>query len=141
MNIPRLERKYIPNLRKSKVYKFIKLALIIPFVLPIYYIKLGITRLIGLVTIKRANKPDIVFQNIVDGWKNLVLYNEVVEQVAIKRAEICSKCPSAKFSNGVHTIVVDNQTKHIRGLYCDECNCPLSAKVRSSNDYCPLRKW
>ena len=141
MSLPKLEKKYIPNLRKKKAYKITKFILILPFVLPIHYIKVFIGYLISLVRIKRKNKPDIVLENIIDGWKNLILHDEVIEETAMKRAKICSTCPSAVFSNGVHTMIIDNQTKHIRGLTCSECNCPLSAKVRSRRDWCPAGKW
>jgi len=97
--------------------------------------------LMKLVRIKRKNKPDIVLENIIAGWTNLTLHDSVVEQTAMKRANICAKCPAARFSGGVHTIIVDKKTTQVRGLVCGDCGCPLSAKIRSNNDYCPRGLW
>ena len=141
INIPRLERKYIPNLRKRSYYKVLKLIILVPPAIPIYYLHKGLQSIIKLVRFKRKNKPDIVLENIIAGWTNLVLYDAVVEKTALHRANICAQCPSAEFSGGIHTAVIDNRTTNIRGLKCTECGCPLSAKVRSNNDYCPLGKW
>lgn len=135
--IVKLERKYIPNLSKHKAYKFIKFALILPFVLPLYYIK----KAYGSIRFKRKNKPDIVLQSIVNGWINLMIHNSVTEEVAMTRANICAKCPLAEFSGGVHTVVVDKKTTHIRGMVCKGCGCPLSAKIRSPYEFCPEKKW
>lgn len=136
-----LERKYLPNLRLKKWYKLIKAIIVIPFLLPTYLIKRGFYWLVSKVKIKRNGKPDIVLQNIVDGWINLMIPDPVTEELATKRAAICAQCPFAEMSTGVHTIVVDNKTKNIRGTKCGKCGCPLSAKVRSKNDRCPVGKW
>lgn len=139
--IPRLERKYIPNFRKTKFYKIAKFVLIVIPILPFYWSYRGLKYLISKVTIKRADKPDIILSNIIAGWTNLVLHDAASEALAMKRANICAKCPKAQYSTAVHTIVVDNKTKHIRGMKCGECGCPLSAKVRSAGDRCPIGKW
>jgi hypothetical protein len=141
IHIPTLERKYIPYFRKTKVYKYLKFFCIVIPILPFYYGYLGIKLLISRVRIKRGHKPDIVLQNIIDGWTNLVLHDEASEELAMRRANICAKCPKAEYSTAVHTLVVDNKTKHIRGMKCGACGCPLSAKVRSKRDHCPLAKW
>ena len=135
------ERKYLPELRLRKWYKVTKAIIVIPFALPLYGIKTGINYLISKIRIKRNGKPDIVLQNIVDGWMNLMISDPVVEELAIHRASICAKCPFAEMSTGIHTIVVDSKTKDIRGTKCGKCGCPLSAKVRSKNDRCPIGKW
>lgn len=139
--ISRLERKYLPRLRKKKIYKQVKFLLLAPIVIPIYGLVQGTKYLIGLVRIERKDKPDIILTNIIAGWTNLVLHNSVIEETALKRANICAKCPAARFSGGVHAIVVDNKTTQVRGLVCGDCGCPLSAKVRSDNDYCPRGLW
>ena len=113
------------------------LILFVP-IAPFYY---GTRHLIKKIKLKRKNKPTIVLQNIIAGWTNLMLHNEVAERTAMHRANICAECPAAKFSGGVHTIVVDNRTTQVRGLVCTDCGCPLSAKVRSDGDYCPRGLW
>jgi hypothetical protein len=136
-----LERKYIPNLRHKQLYKAIKITLLTPILLPIYLIKLGLKEVIGLIKIKRRGKPDIVLSNIIAGWSNLAFTDPAVESLAIERAAICAKCPFAEMSTGLHTIVVDNKTTQVRGLKCGKCGCPLSAKVRTPMDGCPIGRW
>ncbi len=136
-----LERKYIPNVSRTKTYIFIKIALLAPIVLPLVLLHAGFKWVIGKVRIKRKGKPDIILRNIVDGWTNLAFPSEVSEELALKRANICAKCPFAAMSSGTYTIIVDNRTKHIRGMSCGKCGCPLSAKVRAKNDSCPEGKW
>ena len=135
-NIKNFEKKYYPNFRKDKVYVIFKILLLSPIVL-VSLLKKGF----NTVSIQREDKPDLKLKNIVNGWKNLIIDNPVVERVAIHRANICAECPFAVMSSGVHTLVVDNKTTQIRGMKCSKCGCPLSAKVRSSFDYCPIGKW
>lgn len=75
---------------------------------------------------------------ILEGWKNYMDKSEVVEAIAEKRAAMCASCPFAK-QGKLLTFVKDTLTE-VQGLYCDQCGCPLSAKIRSS-DVCPLDKW
>lgn len=63
------------------------------------------------------------FDEIKEGWKNYMFPNEKVEQIAKKRASICSDCDQNGF--GV----------------CKACGCPLAAKTRSPESKCPLNKW
>lgn len=139
--ISNLERKYIPNLRRNKNYKILKVILLTPILLPIYYIKLGVNYLLSKMVFKRKYKPDIKLQHIINGWANLVFPNPEVEVLAKERAVICANCPLAEMVGGIHTIVVDNRTVEVRGLKCTSCGCPISAKIREVNEYCPLRKW
>ena len=134
--IKKFEKKHYPKFRKNRAYVIFKILILSPIILLILA-----QRGFNAITIKRADKPDIKMKNIVNGWKNLVIDNPVVERVAIHRANICAECPFAVMSTGVHTVVVDNKTTQIRGLKCSKCGCPLSAKVRSSFDYCPIGKW
>lgn len=64
---------------------------------------------------------------IMDGWKNLMVSDPLVEAEAKRRAEICGKCP--KFE------------KKLGAPVCGECGCPLAAKTRSTLSECPLKKW
>ena len=76
--------------------------------------------------------------SILSGWKNFIAKSEVAESKARKRAEICSACPNAK--KGKLLAFIKDNLQEIEGYYCDECGCPLSAKLRS-NEICPLNKW
>lgn len=136
------ERKYIPKVRFKSWYIWLKIILLVPILAPIYAIKHSFLWIVGKITIKRSNgKPDIILSNIIDGWYNLLIPNQTSEELALQRAKICAHCPEAVMDTAVHTIVVDNKTKNVRGLKCGVCHCPLSAKVRSSQDRCPLGKW
>lgn len=65
-------------------------------------------------------------KNIIEGYKNLLNKDERVEKVSKVRMEICNDCD-----------------KNSRSLvpYCKECGCVLSAKTRSMDSECPLKKW
>lgn len=137
--ISKTERKYIPNLRKKKWYKITKAIVLTPLMLPIYYLQVGWVNL----TTKRisGSKAYEKMQHIIDGWTNLIIEDPVAEEVALTRASICASCPFAQEVGGLSVIAVDNRTKQIRGMKCGKCGCPLSAKVRSLNDHCPIGQW
>lgn len=80
-------------------------------------------------------------KNILNGYKNyLIGSDEATIETAKERAKICSICPQAK--NGIHAAILpDSSLGEIKGMYCGECGCPLSPKVRSENDNCPIGKW
>lgn len=135
-HIVRLERKYIPNVRKKKWYKITKALLFLPLGIIVY----SVTKLAKKIRFKRKNKPDIVLTNIIAGFGNLAFKNKNVELLAMSRAQICAGCPFAEKS-GVYSIIKDNRTEQIQGMKCGKCGCNLSAKVRSIDDYCPEGKW
>lgn len=128
--------------RKTPWYFFAKVLLLLPlFILGLS--ELAITATYNAIVkgrVKRQNKPDIVFGNIVAGFTGLAFPDEKTEVLAKRRAEICAECPSA-VESGIYTMIADNRTKKIQGMKCSECGCNLSAKVRSVGDYCPLGKW
>mgnify|MGYP003134831212 FL=1 len=63
------------------------------------------------------------FKEIIDGWKYTIFPNETVEDMAIKRAEICASC------------------EHNVNNKCTQCGCFLVAKTRSPKSTCPKNKW
>ena len=79
--------------------------------------------------------------DILNGYKNYFIGGDpVMEAVAVKRAAICAACPLAE--KGLHAALLpDRRIRDIQGLYCGECGCPLSAKVRSQGTKCPKNKW
>lgn len=127
--------------RKTTWYFVLKITLLLPLVL-LGLIEQGIELLYNLTKgrVKRTNKPDIVFSNIIAGFTGLAFPDKKTEALAKRRAEICAVCPSA-VESGLYTAIADNRTKKIQGMKCSECGCNLSAKVRSVGDYCPLGKW
>ena len=77
--------------------------------------------------------------NILSGWKNLIDKSEVTELLAESRAKECIVCPEAK--EGKILNLIKDQLKEVEGHYCGLCHCPLSAKIRSENENCPLGRW
>ena len=137
--INRFEKRYLTReVRKSTWYFWVKLIVLWPFVM-LGLVERGV-RMIISGKIQRTDKPPIVFSNIVSGFANLAFPDDQVEALAMKRARICSECPSAE-KTGVYSVVVDNRTKQIQGMKCVDCGCNLSAKVRSVGDSCPQGKW
>lgn len=81
-----------------------------------------------------------MIKKIVNGWKNYLVDDPVVEEKALERAKICADCPEAK--KGKFTALLkDYKLKEIEGEYCGVCKCALSAAVRSESKECPLGKW
>lgn len=64
---------------------------------------------------------------IVEGFKNLLFKNELVEPIALKRMEICATCP----------LRTDDRCDRTKG----GCGCLLAAKIRSLKSKCPKDKW
>jgi hypothetical protein len=77
--------------------------------------------------------------NILNGWENFISKSEVTEKLAKQRAIICNTCESNVKSKLL--IFVKDELKEIEGHKCNECQCPLSAKIRSVNEKCDLNKW
>jgi len=80
----------------------------------------------------------VPISNIIEGW-NLYIKGKTPE-FAIKRKEICKKCPFAKMGT-YEKWMPEKELKEIKGLMCSKCECPLSTKLRSENEKCPLNNW
>jgi hypothetical protein len=65
------------------------------------------------------------FEQIVNGWKNLIFKNPASEEVGKKRLAICLSC--------IHRKKITNR--------CGVCHCFIPAAVRSSNKRCLKGKW
>jgi len=77
--------------------------------------------------------------NILSGWKNFIDKSEVSEDIAIQRAKHCVSCSELK--EGKLLNLIKDDLKEIEGFYCGLCYCPLSAKLRSEKENCPINKW
>jgi hypothetical protein len=76
---------------------------------------------------------------ILKGWKNFIVKSEVTEELAVQRALNCVDCVELK-KGGLLSFINDD-LKEIQGHYCNICKCPLSAKLRSKDEKCPLNKF
>lgn len=76
--------------------------------------------------------------NIISGWMNLFLGLET--ELAKERSKHCKLCEHAKMGSW-NKIVNDEEIIEVQGLICGKCKCPLSAKLRSKNEVCPIKKW
>ena len=81
----------------------------------------------------------IKIKNILNGWSNFIEKSEVTEAIAEVRAEKCAKCSECK--EGKLLALIKDDLKEIEGHYCSLCYCPISAKIRSELETCPLSKW
>lgn len=81
----------------------------------------------------------IKIKNILNGWGNFIEKSEVTETVAESRAKICATCFECK--EGKLLALIKDDLKEVEGHYCALCYCPISAKIRSINERCPLSKW
>ena len=62
-------------------------------------------------------------KNFVEGWKNVFISDEQIEELAAKRIAICNQCP------------------HKKKIVCGLCDCPIDAKVRAPEAECPDKRW
>lgn len=76
---------------------------------------------------------------IYKGWKTY-LSGENPDFVK-ERAKICAGCRHAVLGVFEKWLPETKELKQIQGLKCDVCHCPLSAKLRSEDDHCELKKW
>ncbi|WP_417867959.1 hypothetical protein [Xanthomarina gelatinilytica] len=76
--------------------------------------------------------------NIAQGWGKY--FKGEVGALEKERAKECEQCPEAIVGT-FERFMPDNSLKEIQGLKCNICKCPLSAKLRSKNESCPLGKW
>lgn len=70
------------------------------------------------------------FMEILTGWKNLMIRNSFVEEIALERLEECSKCNSNTTYPNVNML-----------SRCSICHCVLEAKSRNLDSDCPVNKW
>ena len=81
--------------------------------------------------------------NILQGWKNYAFESKEIENMAKARAVECAKCELAVY--GLVASLIEDEIKEITGLVCNGCStnikCPLSGKLRSPNENCPLGLW
>ena len=68
---------------------------------------------------------------IFEGITNEVIRDEIVEEIAELRHDICNKCEF----KGNDCAVPGT------GPCCNECGCSLAFKTRSLASECPLGKW
>ena len=68
---------------------------------------------------------------IIEGITNAVIRDEVVEEIARHRMQLCNYCTS----NGSDCAVPGTAP------CCNECGCSLTFKTRSLSSDCPLSKW
>jgi len=66
-------------------------------------------------------------KDIINGWKNVIITDANVEEIAEVRQLICNGC--------------DKKTEMLGMEVCGLCHCPLLAKTRSTDNRCPLGKW
>lgn len=76
--------------------------------------------------------------NIYQGWKKYLKGS--VTELERSRAKLCKECPEAVVGT-YEKLMPDYELKEVKGLKCNQCGCPLSTKLRSKEESCPLGKW
>ena len=73
-------------------------------------------------------------KKILEGVRNTILRDELVEDIARMRRDICDECE-----------YLDTKGKKcaMKGTQpcCGDCGCSLTFKTRSLSSECPLGKW
>jgi len=62
-------------------------------------------------------------RSILSGWKNVLIVDQGVEELAQERGQVCLSCP------------------HKKRITCGLCGCPLKAKLRAVDAKCPDNRW
>lgn len=75
-------------------------------------------------------------KSILSGWKHYLFTEPKIERMAQRRAEFCRHCQYNKLST--IDIITDKKIPELSGRHCGECMCPLSTKLRSKFEECPL---
>lgn len=89
-----------------------------------------------------SKKHTLNYRAIASGWKNYVFKSKLIEDLAITRAKICSKCEDFVLEHKFKKwLPKDNVTTEITGAGCKNCSCYLPAKVRQVLEGCPKDKW
>lgn len=68
---------------------------------------------------------------IIEGITNSIIRDEIIEEIASYRRDVCDECPS----KGSECAVPGTAP------CCNECGCSLTFKTRSLSSDCPLGKW
>lgn len=66
---------------------------------------------------------------IAQAWITAINPTEEEKNKAITRSNICDNCDQKDYNN------------LLKFYYCKECGCPLSKKIYSPINSCPLNKW
>jgi hypothetical protein len=71
---------------------------------------------------------------IIKAW--IKVFRHLTTKEDKRRSKICGKCEHAKHK--IYLELIDDELKETKGMLCNLCQCPLSAKIRST-DIC--EKW
>lgn len=80
----------------------------------------------------------VQISKILEGWGNY--FKGKMSALERERGKVCEECPEAVVGT-YEKLMPDFQLKKIQGLKCNQCGCPLSTKLRSKDEECPLKKW
>lgn len=85
-------------------------------------------------------RPIDKVKSIISGWKNYTFSLPEIEKLAESRAGICATCDSSVYGT-YEKLLKDFRIKEVQGMKCEICGCPLSTKLRSKQEKCPINKW
>jgi len=76
---------------------------------------------------------DSIWQNktkILNGIKNTLVKQQIIEDIAVSRRAICLSCPD-----------LEADPKAIIKERCGKCGCAIKFKTRCLECSCPMDKW
>lgn len=74
---------------------------------------------------------------IINSWISVIKKEEPTQE-ELRRANVCNGCEFKKYSRYLKSI--KGKVKELNGYLCNDCGCPLIAKVKNNNK-CPQNKW
>jgi hypothetical protein len=81
---------------------------------------------------------------ILQGWFYYFFRNKKVEEVAKKRILFCLNCKYLKWYRKRDQWLYQDHGMPMNPnkVYCSKCmGCPISKKIRSPKERCPIKKW
>ncbi len=84
---------------------------------------------------------DMDIKLIAQSWKRAVFEREVSQELFEKRLEICDKCKFKRQLTPAGQVIISVVNQKANLFYCGSCNCPLEAKLRHLDSYCPEKFW
>ena len=78
---------------------------------------------------------------VATGWFNMVNSTPDIKELAKRRLAICDICPSKIQLSTAGQLLITTLNSEASTYLCEECGCPLAAKVCNKHSKCPLNKW
>lgn len=68
-----------------------------------------------------------------------ILKKDIVTDEEKRRAKICQGCEDRTYSKYLE--LIKSEIEEVQGQYCNDCKCPLVAKIKTKNKKHICSKW